>query len=64
MDEMAVDIEEAGAVFLPVDNMIVEDFVIKGARCAHRLVIHGRTGNWVGQRPAAEGSGRAAGQRA
>ena len=31
MDQMAVDIEDAGAVLLPVDDMGVEDLVIERA---------------------------------
>ena len=33
--EVAVDVEQAGAVILPVDQMVVENLVVKGARCAH-----------------------------
>ena len=33
--EMAVDIEQAGAVVLAVDHMVVENLVVEGARCAH-----------------------------
>jgi len=29
MDEMAVDVDEAGAVLGPVDDMFVPDFVVK-----------------------------------
>ena len=32
MDEMAIDIEEAGAVVLAVDDMVVPDLVVKRAR--------------------------------
>ncbi len=35
VDEMAVDIEQAGAVVLAVDDVVVEDLVVEGARCAH-----------------------------
>src|SRR3546814_1100815 len=35
MDEMAVDVDEACAVVLPVDHMAVPDLVKQGARCSH-----------------------------
>ena len=35
VDEMAVDVEQAGAVVLAVDDVVVEDLVVEGARCAH-----------------------------
>ena len=35
MDEMAIDIEQAGAVVLPVDQMVIPYLVVEGARCAH-----------------------------
>ena len=35
MDEVAVDIEQAGAVVLAVDDVVVEDLVVECARCAH-----------------------------
>ncbi len=35
MDQMAVDIDQAGAVRLLVDQMIVPDLVVKGARFRH-----------------------------
>ena len=35
VDEVAVDIEQAGAVVLAVDDMVVEDLVVERARCAH-----------------------------
>jgi hypothetical protein len=47
--EMAVDIKEAGAVFLPVDDVVVENLVIEGTRCGHCLASM-RTGKL--ERPA------------
>jgi hypothetical protein len=42
MDQMAVDIQQAGAVFLTVDHMRVEDLVVKGAgRARVGLAGHG-----------------------
>ena len=35
MDKMPVDVEQAGAVVLAVDDVVVEDLVVEGARCAH-----------------------------
>jgi hypothetical protein len=35
VDEMAVDIDQAGAVFLPVDDVVVKNLVVKRARCGH-----------------------------
>jgi hypothetical protein len=35
MDEMAIDIKQAGAVVLAVDDVVVENLVVEGARCAH-----------------------------
>jgi hypothetical protein len=35
VDEVAVDVEQAGAVVLPVDDVVVEDLVVESARCAH-----------------------------
>ena len=32
MHQMAVDIDQAGAVILPMDNMAVPDFIIEGLR--------------------------------
>ena len=36
MDEVAVDIEQAGAVILPVDDVVVEDLVVEGTGCGGR----------------------------
>ena len=33
--EVAVDVEQAGAVVLAVDDVVVENLVVEGARCAH-----------------------------
>jgi hypothetical protein len=33
--EVAVYVEQAGAVILAVDDMVIEYLVIEGARCAH-----------------------------
>ena len=33
VDEMAVDVEQAGAVGLPVDDVVVEDLVVQGLGC-------------------------------
>ena len=41
MDEMAVDIEEAGAVLGLVDQMIVPDLVVERARLGHRVFAFG-----------------------
>ena len=35
VDEVAVDVEQAGAVVLAVDDVVVENLVVEGARCAH-----------------------------
>ena len=35
MDEMAVDIDEAGAILLLMDQMVIPDFVVKGTRAGH-----------------------------
>ena len=35
VDEVAVDIEQARAIVLAVDDVVVEDLVIECARCAH-----------------------------
>ncbi|MNF14826.1 hypothetical protein D3C80_2171800 [compost metagenome] len=32
---MAVNVEQAGAVVLAVDDVVVKDLVVEGARCAH-----------------------------
>src|SRR5690606_40620926 len=37
VDEVAVDIDEAGSVFLAVDQMVVEYLVVECAWCAHCL---------------------------
>ena len=37
VDEVAVDVEQAGAVVLAVDDVVVADLVVEGARCAHCL---------------------------
>ncbi len=35
MDQMAIDIEKAGPVILPVDDVVVEDLVVHGAGLGH-----------------------------
>ncbi|MCY1488395.1 hypothetical protein D9M68_220870 [compost metagenome] len=35
VNEVTVDVEKTGAVFLFVDQVVVPDFVIEGTRCAH-----------------------------
>ena len=35
VDEVAVDVEQAGAVVLAVDDVVVANLVVEGARCAH-----------------------------
>ena len=42
MNQMAVDIDQGGSVGLNVDDMVVPDLVIKGARLARGLnhVLH------------------------
>jgi hypothetical protein len=35
MDEVAVDIDEAGAVRLLIDQMVGPDFVVEGTRIGH-----------------------------
>jgi hypothetical protein len=35
VDEVAVDIEQAGAVLLTVDDVVVEYLVVECTRCAH-----------------------------
>jgi hypothetical protein len=35
VNEVAVDVEKTGAVFLAGDDMVVEDLVIEGTGCAH-----------------------------
>ena len=35
MHEVAIDVEKTGAVILAVDDVVVEDLVVEGARCAH-----------------------------
>ncbi len=35
MDEMAVDVEKAGAVLFHFDQMSIPDFIVHGARCSH-----------------------------
>ena len=37
MDEVAVDVEEGGAVGLLFDDMVIPDFVVQRARRGHRL---------------------------
>jgi hypothetical protein len=32
---VTVDIEKAGAVFLAVDHVVVENLVVEGAGCGH-----------------------------
>ena len=45
VDEVAVDVEEAGAVGLLVDQMVVPDLVVEGSRFhganSHRLGVDG-----------------------
>jgi hypothetical protein len=43
MDEVAIDIEQAGAVRLLVDQMIVPDLVMQGARLGHFFVLSGNS---------------------
>src|SRR5690606_24965315 len=52
VDEVAVDVEQAGAVVLTIDNVIVENLVIEGARCGHFASIR-RYGSW--KRPGVAG---------
>jgi hypothetical protein len=42
MDEVAVDVEQAGAVFLPVNHVIVENLVVEGAQFGLRRGAHVR----------------------
>jgi hypothetical protein len=44
MNEMAVDIEQAGAVFGFVNQMVVPDFVVKRGRLGHERKLQGRIG--------------------
>ncbi len=37
--EMAVDVEKAGAVRLNIDDVVVPDLVVEGARAGHGLAI-------------------------
>ena len=43
MDEMPVDVEQAGAVRLLVDHMVVPDLVVEGAGLGHHEVPVTRT---------------------
>src|SRR5690606_29043394 len=50
--EVAVDVEQAGAVVLTINNVVVENLVVEGARCGHFASIR-RYGSW--KRPATAG---------
>jgi hypothetical protein len=51
VNKMTVDVEQAGAVVLAVDDVVVENLVVEGARCAHvRKSVDVR--KRVGERPA------------
>ncbi|MNS78098.1 hypothetical protein D3C72_1117000 [compost metagenome] len=38
MDEVTVDVEKTGSVGITIDDVVVPDFVIQGAGCAHGSV--------------------------
>src|SRR5262245_62012686 len=40
MDDVAVDVEQAGAVRLLVDQVVGPDFVVEGARLWHVVTCH------------------------
>ncbi|GLK81991.1 hypothetical protein GCM10017653_00600 [Ancylobacter defluvii] len=50
MHQMAVDIEEAGAILLAVDDVVVKDLVVQGAGSGHahprllNAIVTGRVG--------------------
>jgi hypothetical protein len=37
MNEVTVDVEETGAVRLDIDDVVVPDLVVEGARAGHRF---------------------------
>jgi hypothetical protein len=40
VNEVAVDIEQRGAVLVGVDDVVIPDLVVKGARCGHVRCVH------------------------
>ncbi len=40
VNEMTIDIEKTGAVFLTIDHMIFEDFIVERLRSGHGCLYH------------------------